>query len=523
MRIDAEVVATCGTHHDRSREARLAVDDVRAAVRQLLGEAVPNESASVTDPRFVVEPDPTPAGELPADRNNWVWRFESAERVLAHSAERFPTEAAAETAVDRFMANATGALPVFMVGAEHEWAQGPQPITVGKPSLTGLVRELTRGLRHRQALQQVDTRIVVAGTRGKSSTTRRLDDVFNRRDYDTLTKITGDHPTLIHNGEVFPIEREGPRTTLYENISIIGEFAGELDAYDPEDVLIFENQGITEYTTRLVNQRLIDPDIMVLTNVRQDHTDTLGKTRGDIARAFARSVPKGTHVISGEQHPLLHEYMQRDIERRGGTIEQVDVPPEHEGFIGAETVHAINAVLAAVDESPILDSEIEAFLEGMQPAWTLLPNGRIYDAAAVNDIESTEMIRRALTDGEQIVPFVYLRRDRRGRTASFAEYVDLLYEHDHIEVVHVGGANARAFAANVDVPVVQHENTEGASAVLDELLGDGNRVICMGNAVDEFMRDVEAEIEQRVRAQKQVERISGEASANVADQGSWDS
>ena len=90
---------------------------------------------------------------------------------------------------------------------------------------------------------------------------------------------------------------------------------------------IFENQAITEYTTRLVNERFVDPDIL-LTNVRQDHNDTLGKTRTDIARSLARAVPEGTHVVNGEQHPVLHEYMRKEVERHGDTIGQVAAPDQ---------------------------------------------------------------------------------------------------------------------------------------------------------------------------------------------------
>ena len=422
LRVQERVVATGGHHHDTSREARQAVDQVRGAVASLTGDKEAFESEDISDPQTIVREDPTQSGELPQDRNNWVWQLQTPERTLANSADRFPTESDARNALDWFLERAAGALPMFMIGAEYEWRDGPRSIEVGKPSLTGIVKEITRGFRHRKALRRLDTRIAIAGSRGKTSTTRRLDDVFNRRGYDTLTKITGNHPTLIHNGEVHPIERRGPRTTLYENISVIGEFAPELDAYAADDIGIFENQGITEYTTRLINQQLINPDIVVLTNVRQDHNDTLGKTRTNIARSFGRSVSSGTHVISGEQHPVLHDYMREEIERRGGTIEQVEIPDRHEGMIGAETAHAIDAVLSFLGEPPLPDGELEAFLDAIQPEWTRLPNGRVFNAAQVNDVESTEMVRQALVaEDEQILPFVYLRRDRRGRTASFAE------------------------------------------------------------------------------------------------------
>jgi len=499
LRVQERVVATGGHHHDTSREARQAVDQVRGAVASLTGDKEAFESEDISDPQTIVREDPTQSGELPQDRNNWVWQLQTPERTLANSADRFPTESDARNALDWFLERAAGALPMFMIGAEYEWRDGPRSIEVGKPSLTGIVKEITRGFRHRKALRRLDTRIAIAGSRGKTSTTRRLDDVFNRRGYDTLTKITGNHPTLIHNGEVHPIERRGPRTTLYENISVIGEFAPELDAYAADDIGIFENQGITEYTTRLINQQLINPDIVVLTNVRQDHNDTLGKTRTNIARSFGRSVSSGTHVISGEQHPVLHDYMREEIERRGGTIEQVEIPDRHEGMIGAETAHAIDAVLSFLGEPPLPDGELEAFLDAIQPEWTRLPNGRVFNAAQVNDVESTEMVRQALVaEDEQILPFVYLRRDRRGRTASFAEYVDLLYDQGHIERAHVGGANTRAFAENTDLPVTQHDDDTDADTVLTDLLAGTDPVVIMGNTVDEFMR----EFEQAVSTQK---------------------
>ncbi|WP_198662054.1 Mur ligase family protein [Halorussus litoreus] len=502
LRNPAEVLATGSRHYDTSRGAREAVDIVRAAVAELSGADKSFPDTDVDTPEIIVEQEPTPSGELPDRRNNWVWRLKTANGVLGHSADRFPTEISAKSASEQFLNYAAGALPMFLVGAEYEWKTGPKPIEVGSSSLSGLVSEVTRGVRHRNILNQIDTKIVVSGTRGKSSTTQRLDDVFNRREYDTLTKITGNHPLLIHNGEVHPIERRGPRTTLYENISLIAEFVPELDAYEPDDVAIFENQGITGYTTRLFNQRLTDPDIIVLTNVRQDHTDTLGKTRTDLARSFARSVPAGTHVVSGEQHPVLHEYMQNEIERRGGTIEQVEIPPEHEGLIGSETIHAVDAVLDAVGEPPLPTEEIESFLRSIQPTWIAVEGGRIFNAAEVNDVESTEMVRRVLVDDEYITPFVYLRRDRRGRTASFAQYIELLFERDVIEEVHAGGANTRAFAENIDVPTECHSRDADPDQVLTELLATGRPVILMGNTVDEFMRDIQASIERRVKEKR---------------------
>jgi hypothetical protein len=294
------------------------------------------------------------------------------------------------------------------------------------------------------------------------------------RGFDTYVKITGDRPQSIHNGLIIPVERRGPRVTLYENIRRTKEFIPQLVSTHPDDAVVMENQAITEYTMRMVNERFLKPEVLFFCNVRQDHNDTLGETRQDIARAFARSVPEGVHVISGEQHPEIHEYMRREIESRGETIEQVAIPEKHRGLTGAETVHGLNHILEYFDEPPLPETDAVELLWAIQPRWTLFEDGRLFNAAKVNEIESTELFRRQLagngSDAELVCPFVFLRRDRRGRTASFVEYINILADRDLIDRVHVGGAYTGVFARNVDVPAVRHDTDEQSAAeVMDNL------------------------------------------------------
>ncbi|WP_435194386.1 Mur ligase [Natronomonas sp. EA1] len=368
--------------------------------------------------------------------------------------------------------------------------------------LDRLSRLFGRGERHRRVLDHAPLRISISGIRGKSSTAKRLGEVFSDRGFDTYVKITGDHPQSIHNGRVIPVERSGPRVTLYENIRLLKEFVPQLAVEEPRDAVVVENQAITEYTMRMVNETFVRPNVVVICNVRQDHNDTLGRTRQEIARSFARSVPAGVHVINGEQHGVIHEYMREEIEARGGTIEQVSVPENHRGLTAAETVHALNHVLEYVGEEPLPDSDLEELLWSIQPRWTIFENGRLFNAAKVNEIESTELFRRQLAgngeDAELVCPFVFLRRDRRGRTASFVEYIDILAARGLIDRVHVGGAYTSVFARNVDVEAVEHDtDTETAASVLDTLLETGQPVMPMANTVHPFMREFAAEIERR--------------------------
>lgn len=375
---------------------------------------------------------------------------------------------------------------------------------------------LSRGPQHQELLDSVDIRVVVSGIRGKSSTVKRLHDILHQRNFDTLAKITGDFPLTIENGEQRPISRSGPRVTLYENRTILKDVIPRFSETDPPNALVvdhplvpttaamFENQAIREYTMRMFNSVFVKPQVVFFTNIRQDHNDTLGRTRQRIARSFARSIPAGTHVISGEQHPVIHELLRTELNKRDATIEQVTIPEHHEELIGAETIYGLNTILQYYDLEPLTDQYVEKLFASQQPTWVRLTDGtRIFNAAKVNDIESTELFRKHLVrqlgdETEQVCPFVFLRRDRRGRTASFVEYINILVDRGLVERVHVGGAFTHVFARNINTPTIEYDTAhQSAAEVLDQLIAEESPILLMANTVDPWMRELNAEIDQR--------------------------
>jgi hypothetical protein len=354
------------------------------------------------------------------------------------------------------------------------------------PDVVGL------GPAHRRRLDGIDVRIAVSGTRGKSTATQWLHDVFHRRGYDTFAKVTGDHPLVRYNGSTYPIDRSG-QVRLYEN-------RAELARFDDRnvDVAVFENQGIREYTTRLVNQQFVAPDVVFLTNVREDHLDTLGRDRERIARSLARAVPRGTTVVNGERDPRIRARLEAELDRRDAETVHVEVPPRHRSVPGVEVAYGVDAVLRTVDAAPLSEAALAAKLDELAVEWRRLPGGRVYNAAPVNDVQSTEIIRQTLAGDTLVEPVVFLRADRRGRTASFVRYIDRLFDRGLVECVHLLGADQAAFDRATTVPVRRHDrDREPPGAVLDEALASGRPVLLMGNTVDEYMRDLRETISQR--------------------------
>lgn len=351
---------------------------------------------------------------------------------------------------------------------------------------------LGAGPVHRRRLADIDVRIAVSGVRGKSTVVRWLHDVFHERGYDTYAKTTGTKPVSVYNGTETEIERP-EQVRLYEN-------EREIRKHDPDDVIIVENQGIREYTTRLVNEQFVRPDVLILTNVREDHLGTLGNEVFTIARSLARAVPSGTHVINGEQDPTIRQYLEAELQRRDATVTHVDIPKQLTDVPGIECLYALNPALRAVGEPRLTPETFEAYRRELAVAWRRLPSGRVYDAADVNDTQSTELIRRALgeTENGAIEPIVVLREDRRGRTASFLRYLETLAEDGTIERAHVVGPGRQPFARRATFPVVTYAaGDDEPEEVLDSALAADSPVLIMGNTEHDFIDRIREVIDER--------------------------
>lgn len=349
------------------------------------------------------------------------------------------------------------------------------------------------GPAHRYRLSNIDHRIVVSGVRGKTTAVNWLHDTFTERGYDTFSKTTGERPVVRYNDETRAVTRS-ERVYLYEN-------ERELRQSENIDVLIVENQGIRPYTTRLVNEQFVHPHVVFLTNVREDHLGTLGDNREQITRALARTVPAGTPVVSGVRDPDLRAYLEAELHRRDAAVTHADTPASVRSIPGSELVYGVDHLLTLLGERGLSKPTIDDRLGEMQVDWISLPRGRVLNAAMVNDVQSTEIVRKAsqTREGQPVVPILNLRDDRRGRTVSFLRYLEWLADAGIVERVHlVGDRESQAlFARHADVPVVRYDTTEvSPEVVLNQAFDGGDHVMLLGNAVTPFMQEMETIIEE---------------------------
>lgn len=287
--------------------------------------------------------------------------------------------------------------------------------------------------RHRRNLEAIAIRVLVNGTRGKSSVTRLISGGLREGKIRTLGKTTGTKPRLIDpDGSEVPILRIG-KANIIEQLMVFRR-AVELDV----KAVVTECMAVLPPNQTIMQTQLVRSTVGVITNVRPDHLDDMGPAMTDVARCLARTIPENGIVFTAEHQylPLLEEEAAARRSRLVGVTGDAVADETMRRFGYLE--HKENVALAlAVCE--YLGIGRDAALDGMVAA---LPDPgvlRIFDihyyekhlsfvnAFAANDPDSYvliwEMMRRYAPPGERLIVLVNCRQDRVQRTESLADLI----------------------------------------------------------------------------------------------------
>lgn len=137
--------------------------------------------------------------------------------------------------------------------------------------------------------------IHVNGIRGKSTVTRLIDAGLRGCGYKVFSKTTGTIPMTIDVGnQAKPIKRLGP-ANVREQKKAMG-WAVKQGA----EALVVECMAVNPELQYVCEHRILNSNVVVVTNVRADHLDEMGPELKDIAYSLANTVPQNGTVVLGE-------------------------------------------------------------------------------------------------------------------------------------------------------------------------------------------------------------------------------
>jgi gamma-polyglutamate synthase len=154
--------------------------------------------------------------------------------------------------------------------------------------------------RHNANLDRIPIRVLVNGTRGKSSITRLCAGALRGGGLVTVAKTTGTAARLIHpDGSEEPVHRKFGIPNVVEQIGVVARAT----EFGP-DAMVVECMAVAPELQELSQTKLIRATIGVLSNVREDHLTEMGSTLDDVARSFCRALPEGGICVTAEREQL---------------------------------------------------------------------------------------------------------------------------------------------------------------------------------------------------------------------------
>lgn len=284
-------------------------------------------------------------------------------------------------------------------------------------------------MRGKQLKKNQKYRVLVTGSRGKSSVVRMLHAAFSAAGLHSRSRITGVIPR-----ELGP---DGSRDILRSSGAHVEEMSWWLNQLPVEtDAVVLENSAISPEFQGLAGQWL-QPQVTVFTNAVPDHQEAWGPTGRSAAEVLVAGIPRGGKVILPAD--LRTDAYLRDLlaskHCKATFVEPAgEVEPRHRAVnmglalaaveqLGLETAPALKAIGAMGGD--LYDFRVIG-QDGAELAM----------AFSVNDITSTRGLFGSLGWSKEETRLVY--NHRRDRLARFRSFTDWLKHPAWREVLVIG-------------------------------------------------------------------------------------
>lgn len=224
-----------------------------------------------------------------------------------------------------------------------------------------LVLGMIQKRRHQKNIDSIPIIINVNGTRGKSTVTRLITGILKEADLWVIGKTAGASERLLY-WDTDEEEEINPRrrgSLITDQVKLARE-AVQLEA----DAIVCECKAVDPDEQKLFQNHLLQGNIGVITNVYEDHLDTMGPTLDQVAEALASSIPyEGFLVVT--EGPYV-DYFKEIALTRGTEVLVVDPDDISDELLNLfdYLVFPENVALA-LGVAKVLEIDEEIALQGM--------------------------------------------------------------------------------------------------------------------------------------------------------------
>lgn len=154
---------------------------------------------------------------------------------------------------------------------------------------------LFEAISHARHVNSIPIRILVNGTRGKTTVTRQLHSILAPK-MSVLAKTTGSQALLIYpDSSEHPVNRRFGYHLIREQYKFFA-LACSLKV----DAVIVECSAVSPESQLIMAQKLVRPTCNIITNARIDHVDQMGNSVESTAEVLKLSVPKGQKFYTSD-------------------------------------------------------------------------------------------------------------------------------------------------------------------------------------------------------------------------------
>ena len=329
--------------------------------------------------------------------------------------------------------------------------------------------------------------IGVTGTRGKSTVVRLLASILRESGKMVLAKSTGSQAQyILPDGTVESVARRGVVSILEQKKALKKATVLKVDC------LVVEIMSIRPENHFIESQRILKPNVVVLTNVRRDHTEAMGEREEDIAKVLQLDFPEGAEVYVPQEHRKYLDpktFPARSLHLTAVPRTPVLSPTDPDSSLlrneFSENLDLVAAVARrfGIDDAVIIRGIRNAIHDlGRLKIWTLQLGGkRIFavNAFAANDPDSTA---RVLEKAHEILSgkarvytgLLNLRTDRPDRTVQWIDALNSGMTKEFTQLYVLGG-HANVVKRKIDTTRTLASKSPDTTTrmIVDEMEEDG--------------------------------------------------